>query len=128
MMQSTTTFALGVLRVSGLIQIVLGVLFWTGNARELIPVHMWNGFLLVLMLWFLALLAAHAGAGPGPVSLAALWGLVVPVLGLTQTSLLPGGFHWIIQVLHLVVGLGAIGQGEGLAAGIRQRERQAHPV
>jgi hypothetical protein len=34
--------------------------------------------------------------------------------------LLTGDFHWIIQVLHLLVGLGAIGQAEGLAARIKR--------
>jgi len=45
----------------------------------------------------------------------------VPVLGLAQDRLLPGSAHWLIQVLHLLVGLAAIGQGEALAARILRR-------
>lgn len=120
-MNTATTVVRMLLRVTGLVQIVLGLLFWTGNARGLIPLHTLVGFLLVLSLWTLAALAARAGVQPGLVVLAAVWGLVVPVLGLTQDQLLPGSAHWLIQVLHLLVGLAAIGQGETLAGRILGR-------
>jgi thiol:disulfide interchange protein len=108
-------------RVAGLILIVLGVLFWTDHALTLVPVHMLVGFVLVFSLWALAVVAARAGVHPGLVALAIGWGFIVPVLGLTQERLLPGDAHWVIQVLHLLVGLGAIGQAEGLAARIKGR-------
>ena len=114
-MRTTTTVALTVIRLTGLIQIVLGLLFWTGNARDLVSVHMLVGFTLVLTLWVLAALAARAGIDPGFVALALLWGVLVLGLGLTQQRLLPGDGHWVIQVLHLILGLVAIGQGEALA-------------
>ena len=120
-MRTATTIVRTLIRLTGLVQIVLGVLFWTGNARGLIPLHMLVGFVLVLSLWVMAALAARAGVQPGLVALAAVWGLVVPVLGLAQDRLLPGSAHWLIQVLHLLVGLGAIGQGEALAARILRR-------
>ena len=120
-MKTATTVAQTVLRVTGLVQLVLGIAFWTGNAEGLIPLHQLIGLLLVLSLWTLAAIAARAGVQPGLVALAAVWGLVTPILGLTQTRLLPGSAHWLIQVLHLLVGLGAIGQGEALAARIRAR-------
>src|SRR5947209_4525179 len=120
-MQIATTVAHMLVRVIGVIVIILGVLFWTGNALTLIPLHMLLGFVLVLSLWVLAVLAARAGVQPGFVALAIVWGLIVLILGLTQTQLLPGAAHWVIQVLHLLVGLGAIGQAEGLAARIKSR-------
>lgn len=122
-MQTATTFALILLRVTGLIQLVLGVLFWSGNAQALIPVHMRIGFVLVLTLWTLAMLAARVGIAPGVVVLAVAWGALLPALGLTQSRLLPGDGHWLIQALHLLLGLSAIGQGEGLAARIASRVR-----
>jgi hypothetical protein len=115
---ATTVFQM-LVRLSGLILISLGVLFWTGHALTLIPVHMLVGFVLVLSLWTLAVLAARAGVHPAFVALAIAWGLIVPILGLTQQRLLPGEAHWVIQVLHLLVGLGAIGQAEGLAVRIK---------
>ena len=107
-------------RVCGLVLIVLGILFWTGNAPTLIPVHMLLGLILVISLWALAFLAARAGAPIGQVVVAILWGLLVPALGVTQDMLLTGDAHWVIQVLHLLVGLAAIAQAEGLARRVRQ--------
>jgi len=107
-------------RIIGSILIVLGVLFWTGNATALIPIHMLLGITLVLLLWTLAILGAVAGVSRGFVALALAWGLIVPILGLSQFQLLPGSMHWIIQVLHLLVGLGAIGLADSLARRIKR--------
>ena len=113
-------------RGAGVVMVTLGVLFWTGNADGLVAVHMLVGVLIVLALWTMAVLAAVAGAPPGQVALAVVWGFVVPVLGVTQERLLPGGPHWVIQVLHLLVGLFAIAQVEGLAQAVnRGRNRGA---
>jgi hypothetical protein len=120
-MKTAVTIAQVLVRATGVIQLVLGLLFWTGNATGLVPLHMLIGFLLVLGLWTVAGLAARAGVQPGLVALAAIWGLVVPVLGLTQEELLPGSAHWLVQVLHLLVGLGAIGLSENLAARAKAR-------
>jgi hypothetical protein len=127
-MKMAATVAQNLVRLCGLVLIVLGLLFWTGNALTLIPVHMLVGIVLVLSLWTLAFLAARAGVTPGFVTAAFLWGLLVAAFGLTQDQLLTGDAHWVIKVLHLLVGLAAIGQGEGLAARIRQsRELSPRP-
>ena len=121
-MKTTATALQMLVRLIGSILIILGVLFWTGNADSLIPVHMLLGITLVVLLWALAILGAIAGVHRGVVALALAWGLVVPVLGLTQTQLLPGPSHWIIQVLHLLVGLSAISLAETLARRIKGRD------
>ena len=97
-----------------LVLIVLGVLFWTGRALALINVHMLAGVLLVVALWLLAALAVRVRLSAGLAALAVVWGLAVLVLGMTQTSLLPGDAHWVIQVVHLLIGLGAVGLAERL--------------
>jgi hypothetical protein len=107
-------------RIAGLAQIILGVLFWTRNFQQLVPVHMLIGSILVLMLWALAGMALWAGVNRGLAALALVWGVVVVALGMTQSGLLVGDAHWVIQVLHLLVGLGAMGQAERLATGIKQ--------
>jgi hypothetical protein len=68
----------------------------------------------VLALWGLAWQAGRAGVVAGFVGFVYFWGFVVLALGLTQAKLVPGGAHWIVQLLHLLAGLLAIGQGEGL--------------
>jgi hypothetical protein len=51
----------------------------------------------------------------------ALIGLITLILGLIQDSLVPGGAHWVIQVLHLLLGLAAIGSGEMIGGRLRRR-------
>jgi hypothetical protein len=121
-MRITATVAQMLVRVCGTVQIILGLLFWTGNAVTLVPVHILVGLLLVLSLWTLAFVAARSGVQPGFVAVVFVWGLVLPVFGLTQDQLLVGGAHWLIRVLHLLVGLAAIGQAEGLRRQMKQAE------
>ncbi len=119
-MKRAITIAQMTIRISGVLLILLGIAIWTGRADGVIPVHMLLGFVLVLALWSLSFLAARAGVQMRWVALAVAWGLVAPILGLTQEGLLTGGWHWTIQVLHLLIGMGAIGMGENLARRIKQ--------
>src|SRR6266478_6544605 len=82
-----------------------------------------SGALLILLglaLWALSFLAARAGVQRGIVVAGFAWGLIAPILGLTQANLLTNDWHWVIQILHLLVGLAAIGTGEGLAQRMRR--------
>ena len=109
------------IRILAVVQVTLGVLFWTGNAFTLIPLHMLSGLLLVLAIWLQAGLAIRFGGSLGLPLLAFGSGVVVIALGMTQDSLLPGDLHWLIKVLHLLVGLGAVGLAESLARQSRDR-------
>jgi hypothetical protein len=119
-MKTAATIIQILVRVAGLTQIVLGVLFWTDNVLTLVPIHMLVGLVLVLLLWSLASMSLWAGVNRGRAALAIVWGVIVVALGMTQTQILPGSAHWVIEVVHLLVGLAAIGMAEGLAAGIKQ--------
>ncbi len=118
-MKTATTIAQMLVRITGVIQIVLGLLFWTGNALGLVNLHMLSGLLFVLGLWALGIIAASAGLDARWAAVAIVWGLVVLVLGMTQSSLLPGSAHWVVQVVHFLIGLGAIAQAEYLARSIK---------
>lgn len=124
-MQMAATALQILIRVCGVLLLILGTLFWTGHAEFLIPLHETIGITLVLALWILAVLAGLSGVNVGFVALAIAWGLVVPILGLTQDRLLPGPAHWLSQVLHLLLGIGAIGQAENLARRMRRTARPA---
>jgi hypothetical protein len=126
-MTTASTVVRVLMRACAVVLLLLGVLFWTGNATGLVPLHQFIGFVLVLALWTQAGLAFRTGANRGLVALAAVWGLVVPVLGLAQTSLLPGSAHWVIRVLHLLVGLVAVGLGEALATRVHQLAPTTRP-
>jgi hypothetical protein len=125
-MKTATTVAQMLVRATGVLLIILGVLFWTGHALGLISIHMLLGLILVLSLWALAAFAARAGVSAGFVVFAIVWGIIVLALGMTQTRLLPGSAHWVIQVLHLLVGLAAMGIGDSLAT--RAKGRMTMPL
>jgi hypothetical protein len=103
------------IRVVGVVQLVLGILFWTGNALGLVDLHQLLGILLVLGLWTMAALAHRAGVPAGLVAAAAVYGLIVPIVGLTQRELLVGSAHWVIEVIHLLLGIGLLALAESLA-------------
>lgn len=125
-MRTTSIVVQMLVRLLGVIQIILGLLFWSGNLTDLVQLHMLVGILLVLGLWVLAGIGARAGVGLGLASLAIIWGLITPVLGMTQAQLLPGAAHWVIQVLHLLIGLGLLSLAEMLGARIKARRPATH--
>ena len=120
-MRSTITALQMGIRVVGVVQLALGLAFWTGNLLGLVDLHQLLGILLVLAVWTLAALAARAGVPGGLVTGAVVLGLVVPIVGLTQRELLPGSAHWLIQVLHLLLGIGLLGLAENLATRAKAR-------
>ena len=120
-MRSTITAIQMAIRAVGVVQIVLGLAFWTGNALGLVDLHQLLGILLVLGLWTQAALAYRAGVPAGMVTASAVYGLIVVVVGLTQRELLPGSAHWVIQVVHLLLGLGLLGLAENLAVRAKAR-------
>ena len=109
------------IRLGGLVMIVLGLLFWSGNAFTFLNLHMTLGSLLVLALWLLAgIYATRKGANLGLAAGAFLVGIVVLGVGMTQTRLLPGSAHVVIEALHLLLGLTLIGFGELLNGRLRR--------
>jgi hypothetical protein len=129
-MKTTVTVLQILVRIIGSIMIVLGLLFWIGVATTLAPIHMLLGVTLVLLLWTLTVIGAVSRVNLGLVAVAFVWGLIVPVLGVTQTQLLPGAAHWLIRTLHLLVGVVAIVLADTLASAIKRRrnERRAQTV
>jgi hypothetical protein len=119
-MRAITGIQMGI-RALWVVQLLLGILFWTGNALGLVDLHQLIGILLVLALWTQAALAHRAGVPGGLVAGAAVYGLVVPIVGLTQRELFPGSAHWVIQVIHLLLGIGLIGLAETLATRAKAR-------
>jgi hypothetical protein len=124
-MNRSIAIARTIVIVAGLLQIVLGLLFWSGIGKGLVPVHATIGFVLVLSLLTLTFLAARAGAPIGLVVLVAVWAVVVPVVGITQTHILVGSGHWIIQAVHLLLGVAAMGLASVLASRVQPRKVKA---
>lgn len=117
-------YATAVLTVAGLLALVLGVLLWIGLGVNLISLHMLLGLLAVGALWIVAIGQASAKNGNRLLGFSALLlGALTIWLGVIQAALLRGGFHWIIQLIHLALGLATIGLGH--IAAVRQRKAPA---
>jgi hypothetical protein len=126
-MQTTLTIAHMLVRITGVLLLILGLLIWT-EGINLILVHMLLGLVFVLALWVLAGVSTRAGVPTGLAAGVAALGLLVLLLGMTQTSLLPGGAHWVIQILHLLIGMAAVGSGEAIGGRLRRNRLGAAAV
>lgn len=107
------------IRTAWTLVLILGLLFWAGLDPNLIKIHLVIGGVLVLSLWGLAFLGARARVSAGLVVMDVAWSLVLPALGLTQALILLGPAHWIIHIVHLLVGIGALAQAEMLGGRIK---------
>jgi hypothetical protein len=114
-----------VARVVAVVQVALGIVVWTGHGDSLIPVHVAVGLLLVADLWAAVALGLRSGAPVGLAVLALVWSVGMPVFGLVQANVLSGDLHVVVQALHLVVGLAAVGLVEALARAGRRRDKVA---
>jgi hypothetical protein len=107
-------------RVALMITLVLGLVFWIGDLSG------WVGLLnFVAQIGFPSI---HEGFGTigvlgllilGGVALltrgirllgasGVLYAFLVPAFGMTQTMILVDNLHWLIQAIHLLVGIGAM--------------------
>src|SRR5437660_9107892 len=116
-----------VLRIAALLALILGIIFWTTPTRGvLVPIHMLLGIIVTLTLWILGGVMTTVKGGIGLGIGAIVLGLLVVFIGVTQTQLIPGSLHWIIQVIDLLIGLSAI--GIGAMVGGRYRRTMAAKV
>ncbi|HEX7118830.1 MAG TPA: hypothetical protein VF212_08590 [Longimicrobiales bacterium] len=122
-MMTATAIALWVVRITGVMQVVLGAMLWMGKAVHLLPAHMVIGMTFVIGVWVLAGLAARAGLRWRHALPAVGWGFVVPGFGMLQLRLVPGPAHWVVEVVHLLIGIVAMGVAMRLGRFIRRSDR-----
>jgi hypothetical protein len=106
-----------VLRVSAILALILGIIIWANDslANSLVNIHMPLGILVTLSLWVLGFMFGTAKGGKwGLASVAIVWGLLVLVVGASQIGMQPGP-SLLIKIIHLLLGLIAIGIGEMVA-------------
>lgn len=106
-------------RITGIAQLLLGVLIWMGNASGLIPVHMGIGLVFVIALWIVGYRAISRGIVPWLGGLLLVWGACVLALGMTHAQLMPGANHAAIQALHVLTALIAMGMSEAVGKRLR---------
>jgi hypothetical protein len=108
-------------RLAGTIALILGILFWLGMLVSLVRVHSILGIITAISLALIAVTALAAGARAPMALVGIVWAAATLFIGFRQNTMLLGESHWIIQVIHLLLGVGAIGMAEALGAGIRKR-------
>jgi hypothetical protein len=117
------------LRLLFLIQLILGLLFWFGKADGLVPLHMLVGLLFVIVLWYLGVVQGLQRNGSLGLTVGTfLLGLLIAIVGMTQTAILIGGAHWIVQVFHLLLGVSGIGLGEACVARYKRGASEGSPA
>lgn len=115
-----TTFVRALLFIARIlfgIQLVLGVLIWFGDT-SLVQVHIVQGGLFVLDMWVLALIALFALPTRKLALFTLLLGGAILWFGIAQRTFLVGPMHWPIRLLHLLLGVSAMGLIEPLAKAV----------
>ena len=121
--------AIMVLRIAVLFNLVTGIIFWTGNADPLQIVHIIVGIIAVLSLWTLGIVQGLRGGSFGLALGTFVVGFLLVLVGLFQSRWLTDpSNHWIIQVIHLILGLAAIGMGEMISGRYRRMTAKSATV
>ena len=114
-MRTTLNICLLIVRIAGLLQLVSGILFWAGYALRYVPLHMAVGSILVLALWAIAAAAFITRTRRLFATFVFVWGPVLAAFGAMQSRVLIGPNHWVIRLVHLLMGAIALGAGTALA-------------
>jgi hypothetical protein len=112
-------------RIAGLLLVLLGLGFWTGHLLNLVAAHIALGVLFVGSLAGVATIAALQGRLLASATPMYVLAVAVLLLGGIQTRLLPGPVHWIVQLVHLALGVGAAALAERIARRIRHASTPA---
>ena len=93
--------------VAGLGALLLGLLVWIAN-MNLTSIHMLFGLTVALTLLIMSIIAVSTRGMRIWGIVGIVYALIVPVFGLTQFNILTGNLHWLIQIAHMLVGIGAL--------------------
>jgi hypothetical protein len=69
-MRTAILVLIWIVRVAGVVQILLGLSIWIGAGLRYFPIHIQAGFLIVVCLWILAILALIVRGRPALVCFA----------------------------------------------------------
>lgn len=109
-------------RIAGTLALLLGVLIGRVGFSGLPRLHTALGLVVVAALALIAFSGFFARLQPALPLVALLWAGSTAYVGFAQTGLLTGDAHWIVEVAHALLGIGAIGLAEAIGARVsRQR-------
>lgn len=121
-MTSIITALRWVARLDGIAALILGILLWTGSAGSL-KSHILTGFVMTITLLLIGLMGFFSRIKPVLPIIAIAWAILLPYIGFAQLKLFPGAGHVVIQIIHLIIGICAIGLVEATAAKITREAR-----
>jgi len=96
-----------VVGIAGLCALVLGLFIWITNI-DLTDIHMFFGLLVTLGLLVMSIIALTSRELRIWGVVGIVYAIIVLIFGVSQSNMLVGNLHWLIQTLHLLVSLGAI--------------------
>src|SRR5258707_1818711 len=92
----------------GVVTSLLEGLDWIAQSTGFIFTHMVLGITFALLLLALSLVQLLTGRMRVLGASGIVYTLILTILGFTQTGLLVGPMHWLIQTAHVVIGFGGI--------------------
>jgi hypothetical protein len=105
-------------RIAGLGALALGVSFWFPSAGPPLSLHMTLGGIVALALAILAISALVNRVRIPAAIVALLWAAAMVYVGTAQAWWAGAGSRLAIEIVHPLLGIGAIGLAEMLAAAI----------
>lgn len=116
-----------VLRLAGLGALVLGLLIWTLQLN-VITYHMLFGLIVALALLVISFLALLTRGLRVLGIIGIVYAFILPILGVNQDTLLIGDLHWLIQTIHMLVGIGALAYAGILSVRYRRLKQSIAPA
>jgi hypothetical protein len=105
---ATSSIATWITRVPAVGAQLQAGLSWIANSSSFIFTHMVLGIAFALLLLALSLIQFLTGRMRLLGASGIVYTLILTALGFTQTGLLVGPMHWLIQTAHVVIGFGAL--------------------
>jgi hypothetical protein len=95
-------------RITGTLALLLGLSVWIFNADTVVGVHIFLGVSVAISMLVMGVMLASTNGLRGLGAAGIVYAAILPLFGLNQTRLLDTNLHWIIQLAHLIVGIGAL--------------------
>ncbi len=94
-------------RLIGACELTLGLVIWFVGVSS-VTLHILLGSALALILLIIGVIALPIKETRSLGVIGILYAAILPGFGMVQMSLLIGSLHWLVQLLHLLIGVGAI--------------------
>jgi hypothetical protein len=90
------------------VELTLGMVIWFVHVSS-VNIHIALGLSIALILLIFSVIALMTKGMRRLGVIGILYTCLLPALGLTQYTLLVGNLHWLVQIFHLLVGVGSVG-------------------